>query len=100
MLELAERDARGIFHCCSGEPTTRMTLAQRTGEVFGLDASLLRPCPPDPAALSPGRVPYDTSLDARATARTLGREPPSLDELLARFRAERDAVPGILAPAQ
>ena len=45
-------------------------------------------------------MPYDTSLDARTTARTLGREPPSLDELLARFRTERDAVAGIMAPAQ
>ncbi len=94
MLELAERGSRGIFHCCSGEPTTRMDLARRTADVFGLDASLLRAGPPDPAALPPGRVPYDTSLDARATAQTLGREPPPLDELLRVFKAERDGVLG------
>jgi dTDP-4-dehydrorhamnose reductase len=94
MLELAERGSRGIFHCCSGEPTTRMDLARRTADVFGLDASLLRAGPPDPAAIPPGRVPYDTSLDARATAQTLGREPPPLDELLRVFKAERDGVLG------
>jgi dTDP-4-dehydrorhamnose reductase len=88
MLELAERGLRGTFHCCSGEPATRMELARRTA-AFGLDASLLRAGPPDHAALPPAPVPYDTSLDARATARALGREPPPLDELLVRFRAER-----------
>jgi hypothetical protein len=45
-------------------------------------------------------VPFDTSLDARATARALGREPPSLDELLTRFRTERRAVDGALVPAK
>jgi dTDP-4-dehydrorhamnose reductase len=91
MLELAEQGSTGIFHCCAGEPTTRMELARRAAEVFGLDASLLESGEPDPAALPPAPVPYDTSLDARATARALGREPPSVDELLTRFRSEREA---------
>ena len=91
MLELAEQGTAGIFHCCAGEPTTRMELARRAAAVFGLDASLLEAGEPDPAALPPAPVPYDTSLDARATARALGREPPSLDELLTRFRSERTA---------
>jgi len=92
MLELAEQGAAGTFHCCGGQATTRMALARRAAEVFELDASLLETGDPDPAALPPAPVPYDTSLDARATARALGREPPSLDELLTRFRAERRAV--------
>ena len=37
MLELAERGSRGVFHCCCGEPTTRMGLATRTADAFGLD---------------------------------------------------------------
>jgi dTDP-4-dehydrorhamnose reductase len=91
MLELAELGASGIFHCCGGEPATRFELARRAAEVFGLDTSLLERGDPDPAAVPPCPVPYDTSLDARATARTLGREPTSLEELLTRFRSERAA---------
>jgi dTDP-4-dehydrorhamnose reductase len=90
MLELVEQGSTGIFHCCAGEPTTRMELARRAADVFRLDASLLESGEPDPAALPPAPVPYDTSLDARATACTLGREPPSLDELLNAFRSERN----------
>jgi dTDP-4-dehydrorhamnose reductase len=100
MLELAEQGASGIFHCCAGEPTTRMQLARRAAGVFGLDASLLDAGDPGPASLPPAPVPYDTSLDARATARALGREPPSLDELLVRFRAERRAVEGAVTAAK
>lgn len=100
MLALVDEGASGIFHCCSGEATTRMELARRAADVFGLDASLLEAGEPDPAALPPAPVPFDTSLDARATARALGREPPSLDELLTRFRTERRAVDGALVPAK
>jgi dTDP-4-dehydrorhamnose reductase len=99
MLELAERGSRGIFHSTSGEATTRMELARRAAELFGLDASLLRSGPPDPAGLPPAPVPYDTSLDARGTARELGREPPALDDLLLRLRDEREAA-GVPAPAK
>ena len=92
ILELAERGSRGVFHCCCGEPTTRMALAMRAADAFGLDRSLLRSAPPDSGAVPVARIPYDTSLDARGTARELGRELPSLDELLDRFRAERRAA--------
>jgi dTDP-4-dehydrorhamnose reductase len=92
ILELAERGSRGVFHCCCGEPTTRMALAMRAADAFGLDRSLLRSAPPDSGAVPVARIPYDTSLNARATARELGRELPSLDELLARFRTERRAA--------
>jgi len=98
MLELAVEGAAGTFHCCGGEATTRMALARRAAEVFELDASLLETGDPDPTALPPAPVPYDTSLDARATAQALRREPPSLDELLTRFRMERGGVEDTLVP--
>ena len=65
-------------------------LAELTAEVFGLDASLLRWGRPDPHALPPGRIPYDTSLDATATAAALGMALPSAVEVLRRFRRQRD----------
>jgi len=92
VLTLCERGLNGTFHCCGGESTTRMELARTTIDVFGLDASLLRSALPDPHALPPERVPYDTSLDARTTAVALGVTLPSLRDLLVRFRAERVAA--------
>jgi dTDP-4-dehydrorhamnose reductase len=89
MLALAESGARGVFHCMASEPVTRFELAQRAAEVFELDESLLRSGPPVEAELPPGPVPYDTSVDSRATARSIGQTPPTVTELLERFRSER-----------
>jgi dTDP-4-dehydrorhamnose reductase len=71
-----------VFHCCGGESVDRRTLALRTVEAFGLDAELLDFGPP-PA--QPWPVPYDTRLDATATAATLGVELPDLDTQLQRL---------------
>jgi dTDP-4-dehydrorhamnose reductase len=72
----------GIFHCCGGESVDRRTLAARTVAAFGLDPDLLAfgraPAQPYP-------VPYDTSLDATATAAALGVELPDLDTQLQRL---------------
>ncbi len=89
LLELAERGLHGIYHCCGGEAAGRMDLARMAAEVFGLDVDLLRSAAPEPSALPPAVIPYDTSLDARHTARELEHELPSLRELLHRFRDER-----------
>jgi dTDP-4-dehydrorhamnose reductase len=89
LLSLVEQGLTGTFHCCGGEPTTRMQLARAAADVFELDASLLREGPPDPAAIPPAPVPYDTSLTAERTARAIGYELPPVRELLRRFRAER-----------
>jgi dTDP-4-dehydrorhamnose reductase len=91
MLELAEAGARGVFHCCGGESTSRLDLARAAAEVFELDPTLLRSGEPDPYALPPAPIPYDTSLDARRTAALIGRELPSVRDLLHGFRAERAA---------
>jgi dTDP-4-dehydrorhamnose reductase len=85
-----ERDARGVLHCCGGEHVDRVTLALRAAAAFGLDPALLRTAPPpEPPA---GAVPYDTRLDARATAQALGVELPDLDTQLARLRQELEAT--------
>jgi len=99
MLELAERGSRGVFHCCCGEPVMRMALARRVADVFELDSALLRSGPPDAASVMPALVPADTSLDARTTAREVGRNLPSLDDLLVRLRAEYEATQRVEQPA-
>jgi dTDP-4-dehydrorhamnose reductase len=92
LLDLAEREVRGVFHCCGGEATSRLQLARQTARVFDLDEALLRSGPPDPQALPPAPIPYDTSLDARATAQALARDLPSVADLLRLFRREREHV--------
>ena len=83
------RDARGVLHCCGGEHVDRVTLARRAAAAFGLDPALVRTgAPPQPT----GAVPYDTRLDATATARVLGVELPDLDTQLARLRHEMEAL--------
>jgi dTDP-4-dehydrorhamnose reductase len=79
---IAEGGHTGIFHCCGGESVDRRTLALRTVEAFGLDGELLDVGPP-PA--QPFAVPYDTRLDASATAERLGVELPDLDTQLQRL---------------
>jgi dTDP-4-dehydrorhamnose reductase len=83
-----ERGATGILHCCGGEHADRIALARRAVAAFGLDEALLDVGPPDPAALPAGGVPFDTRLDATATAARLDTELPDLDTMLARLRAE------------
>jgi dTDP-4-dehydrorhamnose reductase len=85
MWRLIERGLTGTFHCCGGESVHRVELARRAAAAFGLDEALLRVGLPDPAVLAGGRVPHDTSLDARATAAALDVELPGVDAMLARL---------------
>jgi dTDP-4-dehydrorhamnose reductase len=89
MLTLAANGSRGTFHCGTADAVSRLELARRAAEVFELDASLVRPGPPVEEELPAGRVPYDTSMSSRATAAAIGGTPPTVAELLARFRSER-----------
>jgi dTDP-4-dehydrorhamnose reductase len=79
---IAEGQHRGIFHCCGGESVSRRELALRTVAAFGLDGELLDfgPAPPQPWP-----IPYDTRLDATATAAALGVELAGLDDQLRRL---------------
>jgi dTDP-4-dehydrorhamnose reductase len=79
---IAEGGHRGVFHCCGGESVSRRELALRTVEAFGLDGDLLDF---GPAPQQPFPVPYDTRLDATATAAALGVELPGLDDQLRRL---------------
>lgn len=82
IARIAEGRHRGVFHCCGGESVSRRDLALRTVDAFGLDPGLLDfGPPPDPGF----PVPFDTRLDAQATAAALGVELPSLDDQLRRL---------------
>jgi dTDP-4-dehydrorhamnose reductase len=80
-----ELGATGTLHCCGGEHADRVTLARRAAVAFDLGPALIRTGPPPPPR---DRVPYDTRLDARATAERLGVELPGIDAVLAGLREE------------
>jgi len=81
-----ERGATGVLHCCGGEHADRVGLARRAAQAFDLDPALVRTAPPPEPPT--GAVPYDTRLDARATASALAVELPDLDAQLSRLRHE------------
>lgn len=81
-----ERGVTGILHCVGGEHADRVMLARRAAAAFELDPDLVRTGPPP--QLPDGPVPYDTRLDAAATAAVLGIELPDLDTQLARLGDE------------
>ena len=76
--------ATGTLHCVGSEHIDRVSLARRAVSAFGLDADLLSVGPPEERM----NAPYDTSLDATRTARTLGVTLPSVDDLLAGLREQ------------
>jgi dTDP-4-dehydrorhamnose reductase len=90
ILLALEREATGVLHCTGGEHVDRVTLARRAAAAFDLDPGLVRTGPPPEAPRSP--VPYDTRLDATATAAALGVELPDLDTQLARLRHEMEGA--------
>jgi dTDP-4-dehydrorhamnose reductase len=87
-----ERGRTGVLHCCGGESADREALARAAAEAFDLDGDLLGFGPPPEHAPGPEPVPYDTRLDATATAAALGVRLPDLRTQLARLRAELDAA--------
>lgn len=92
IVDIGTRGLGGIFHCCGADAVGRMELASMACAVFGLDESLLRSGPPDPAAMPDAPIPYDTSIIAPRTSEMLARTPSPVLDLLSRFRAEYEAV--------
>ena len=79
-----------LFKCEPALDQRRLELARLTCRVFDLDQNLLRTGPPDPSSMPGAPIPYDTSLSLPRTAALLRHRPSPVDELLKRFRAERE----------
>lgn len=92
---IAAAGLRGTFHACGGEALDRAGLARQAATVLQLDPDLVHAAD-YPLGEPPMPVPFDTSLDAGATARELGVTLPSADEWLARLAAELET--GELGP--
>jgi dTDP-4-dehydrorhamnose reductase len=83
-----ERELTGVLHCVGGEHADRIALAMRAVAAFELDPHLVTFGAPPADALPDGGIPFDTRLDAAATAVALDVELPNLDVMLARLRTE------------
>jgi len=90
ILRIVELGSCGVFHCTGGEAIDRRSFATVVCEVFELDGALLRFAAPPPGVLPDWPVPYDTSLDARATAAALGVELADCRSIAEQLRVEFD----------
>ena len=88
MMRIIERDAHGIFHCCSGASLSRMAAVRTAAEVFELDSDLITTEAPTSTGMAGAKVPYDTSLSAIKTAKELDYQLPSAEELMKIYRSE------------
>ena len=91
MWRALTRQADGILHCVGAEHADRIELARRAVAAFDLDPDLLDIGPPDADQLPAAGVPFDTRLDAAATAARLEVELPDLDTMLHRLRSQLES---------
>lgn len=88
IARIVELSAAGTFHLVGDDAVTRMQLAERVCEIFGLEKALLRETLPPESELFPAPVPVDSSLSNLSTKQRLNLGPTSLDDLLRAFKRE------------
>lgn len=88
LLLALDREADGILHVVGADAVTRLELAERTCEVFGLDPSLLRTGPVPEGQMLPAPMPSDTSLATPRTDEVLGVRPYGITDQLDGLRRE------------
>lgn len=88
LWRIVERRLTGTFHCCAADTVDRATLARSAAEAFTLETDLIELAAPYPPGAPPVPVPFDTGLNAEATASALDVRLPRLGEWLRRMRGE------------
>lgn len=84
VLDLAARNAKGIFHVAASDSCTKHEFACRLGHALRLNTSNVKPILLEDASFRAKR-PRDTSLDAAKCAKFLGRGVPSVQQGIAAF---------------
>ena len=87
LLEMAERELKGIFHTAGKERVSRYEFALRIADTFGLDKELIKPSRMEEMGWRAKR-PEDSSLDTSKVARYLKEEPLGLDKALEILKGE------------
>lgn len=80
----------GLYHAGASDACSKLDFARRVATEFGWKAEAVRPARMAEAALRAPR-PRHTALDATRLARDLGRNLPSVEDGIRRFRALRTA---------
>jgi len=81
ILEVAERNLKGVFHLAGAARVSRFEFARKIARVFGLDESLIIPSRMDEINWT-ARRPRDSSLDVSKAAEYLNEKPYELEKAL------------------
>ena len=87
LLEIAERNLRGVFHLAGGTRVSRYEFALQIANTFRLDEDLITPSSMDEMKWIASR-PKDSSLDTSKASRYLKEKPYVLDKALEILKEE------------
>lgn len=73
LLELAEKDAKGVWHVSGPDCFDRPTCGRMIAKEFGLDEALISPVPSSSVSL-PAKRPANSCLDVSKVEKMLGRK--------------------------
>ena len=85
LLDMVEGGLSGLYHVCARDHLSKYEFARRIAEQYGLDTALVKPSSLDQASLMAPR-PKLTFLDVTRVEADLGRNLPTVDDGLRRFR--------------
>ena len=91
LLEIAEREQKGLFHLAGSERVSRFDFALRIADAFGLDEDLIEPSKIAEMRWLATR-PKDSSLDTAKASRCLNEKPYDLDKALYVLKEELENV--------
>lgn len=89
MLELIDKEVKGVFHCVGAEHVDRLEYARACARAFALNPDLVKAVAVDPEAMdlpAYAGIPADTRLEAQHTSTTLGKPLLTLAEGLKVFK--------------
>lgn len=89
LLEIAERELKGIFHLAGATRVSRYDFALRIADKFGLDKDLVIPSRMEEMKWIASR-PTDSSLDTSKASRYLKEKPYDLDKALTILKEEME----------
>ncbi len=87
LLELAEKDVRGIWHVSGPDCLDRPACGRMIAKAFGLDGSLVNPVPSSSVSL-PAKRPKNTCLDVGKAEKLLNRKMVSFEQGLSAMRQQ------------
>jgi dTDP-4-dehydrorhamnose reductase len=88
MVEVAERNIKGILHLAGATRINRYDMAKKISKAFQLDEKLIRPAKAEELQWKAKR-PKDSSLNVERAKRILSHKPLSIDEAITTLNKEK-----------